>query len=230
MAEVIVALDVPHPRDALALVARLPGLRWVKVGPMLFLRSGKELIGNLKDRGLQVFLDLKWHDIPNSVAEAVRAAAELGVDLATVHALGGDAMLRSAVAVAGPMRLAAVSVLTSHGEQDYWETLGRADGGPILAEVRRLAGIAAAAGVHAVVASPQEVAAVREVAGPGRWIVTPGIRPAGERLDDQRRTAGPAAAVAAGATHLVVGRPITRADDPGAVYESMCRAAVGTDA
>lgn len=230
MAEIIVALDVPDARDAMALVERLPGLRWVKVGPMLFLRSGKGLIARLKDRGLGVFLDLKWHDIPNSVAEAVRAAAELGVDLATVHALGGEAMLRSAVAVAGPMRLAAVSVLTSHGERDYWETVGRGDGGPLLAEVRRLAAMATGAGVHAVVASPQEVAAVREVVGPERWIVTPGIRPAGARLDDQRRTADPATAAAAGATHLVVGRPITRADDPGAVYESVSRAAAGTDA
>jgi len=221
VAEIIVALDVPSPREAWALVDRLPGLRWVKVGPMLFLRSGEGLISRLKGRGLRVFLDLKWHDIPNSVAEAVRAAAAMGVDLATVHSLGGDAMLRSAVAVAGPMRLAAVSVLTSHDEADYWAAMGRPGGGALLDEVRRLATLAVAAGVHAVVASPHEVAAVREVSGAERWIVTPGIRPAGSALHDQRRAADPAAAAAAGATHLVVGRPITRAENPEAVYEAM---------
>jgi orotidine-5'-phosphate decarboxylase len=225
VAEIIVALDVPSSREAWALVDRLPGLRWVKVGPMLLLRSGEGLIAGLKDRGLQVFLDLKWHDIPNSVAEAVRAASGMGVDLATVHSLGGDAMLRSAVAVAGQMRLAAVSVLTSHDEIDYWSAVGRPAGGALLAEVRRLAALAVAAGVHAVVASPHEVGAVREVAGPERWIVTPGIRPAGAALDDQRRAADPATAAAAGATHLVVGRPITRAERPEAVYEAMREAA-----
>ena len=225
MAEIIVALDVSSPRDAWALVDRLRGLRWVKVGPMLFLRSGEPLIAGLKDRGLHVFLDLKWHDIPNSVAEAVRAAAAMGVDLATVHSLGGDAMLRSAVAVAGPMRLAAVSVLTSHDEADYWATVGRSGGGALLDEVRRLSALAAAAGVHAVVASPHEVAAVRAVVGSERWIVTPGIRPVGSALHDQRRAADPATAAAAGATHLVVGRPITRAENPEAVYEAMREAA-----
>ena len=226
MAEIIVALDVSSSRDAWSLIERLPGLRWVKVGPMLFLRSGERLIAELKDRGLRVFLDLKWHDIPNSVAEAVKAAAAMGVDLATVHALGGDAMLRSAVAVAGPMRLAAVSVLTSHGEADYWAAVGRPGGGLLVDEVRRLAALAVSAGVHALVASPHEVAAVREVGGADRWIVTPGIRPAGSVMYDQRRAADPAQAAAAGATHLVIGRPITRAESPEAVYEAM-RAAAG---
>ncbi len=225
MAEIIVALDVSSSRDAWTLIERLPGLRWVKVGPMLFLRSGARLIAELKDRGLRVFLDLKWHDIPNSVAEAVKAAAAMGVDLATVHALGGDAMLRSAVAVAGPMRLAAVSVLTSHGEADYWATVGRPGGGLLVDEVRRLAALAVAAGVQALVASPHEVAAVRGVAGAEHWIVTPGIRPAGSEMHDQRRAADPAQAAAAGATHLVIGRPITRAENPEAVYEAMCAAA-----
>ncbi len=224
MAELIVALDVRSPAEAERLVADLPGLRWVKIGPMLYLRGGGDIVRRFKDRGLEVFLDLKWHDIPNSVAEAVRAAGELGVDLATVHCLGGAAMLREAVAAAGGMRLAAVTVLTSHGDQDYWDTLGRDNRGHLRDEVARLAGLAAGAGVSAIVASPYEVATVRELIGDGGWVVTPGIRPAGAALDDQRRAADPASAAAAGATHLVVGRPITRAAEPRQVYESLVEA------
>ncbi|KPK06317.1 MAG: hypothetical protein AMS20_04940 [Gemmatimonas sp. SG8_28] len=224
MAEIILALDLESGEAAEAMVEQLPGLRWVKVGPMLFLRSGRELIARLKDRGLSVFLDLKWHDIPHSVAQAVRAADELGVDLATVHALGGAAMLQDAVRAASTVRLAAVTVLTSHSEADYWDLLGRSSGGRLRQEVARLAAMATGAGVHAVVASPFEVEDVRAVIGSERWIVTPGIRPAGAALDDQRRAADPAAAAAAGATHLVVGRPITRAESPRAVYEGMVEA------
>jgi orotidine-5'-phosphate decarboxylase len=224
MAEIILALDLESGEAAEAMVDQLPGLRWVKVGPMLFLRSGRELIARLKDRGLSVFLDLKWHDIPHSVAQAVRAAEDLGVDLATVHALGGAAMLRDAVRAAPTVRLAAVTVLTSHSEADYWDLLGRPSGGRLRQEVARLAAMATDAGVHAVVASPFEVEDVRAVIGPEQWIVTPGIRPAGAALDDQRRAADPAAAAAAGATHLVVGRPITRAEAPRAVYERMVEA------
>jgi orotidine-5'-phosphate decarboxylase len=215
---------VRSPAEAVQLVDDLPGLRWVKIGPMLYLRSGGDIVQNFKDRGLQVFLDLKWHDIPNSVAEAVRAARELGVDLATVHCLGGATMLREAVAACGHMRLAGVTVLTSHGDEDYWETLGRENRGHLRDEVARLAGLAADAGLGAIVASPYEVAIVRERVGDGGWIVTPGIRPAGAALDDQRRAADPASAAASGATHLVVGRPITRAAEPRQVYESLVEA------
>lgn len=221
MAEIVVALDLDSAEAAEAMVDKLPGLRWVKIGPMLLLRSGRDLIARLKDRGLQVFLDLKWHDIPNSVAEAVRAADELGVDLATVHALGGPVMLREAVRAARGVRLAAVTVLTSHTEADYWQVLGRRPGGLLSEEAARLAAAAAHAGVHAVVASPFEVTEVRAAVGPDRWVVTPGIRLAGARPDDQRRAADPASAAAAGATHLVVGRPITMAESPRAVYEAM---------
>ncbi len=224
MAEIIVALDVRSADEAERLVGELPGLSWVKIGPMLYLRAGVDLIKRFRDRGLSVFLDLKWHDIPNSVAEAVRAAGELGVDLATVHGLGGPEMLREAVRAAGGLRLAAVTVLTSHGEAEYWDLLGRGPGGSLGTEVARLARIAAESGIHAVVASPQEVGAVRGAIGPDRWIVTPGIRPAGAALDDQRRAADPAAAVAAGATHLVIGRPITRSEYPRRVYESIAAA------
>ncbi len=218
------ALDVRSGEEAERLVDQLPGLQWVKIGPMLYLRVGGDLVKKFKDRGIRVFLDLKWHDIPNSVAEAVRAAAELGIDLATVHGLGGPAMLREAVSASGDLRLAAVTVLTSHGEADYWDLLGRGPGGSLGTEVARLARMASESGIHAVVASPHEVGAVREAIGPGRWIVTPGIRPAGAALDDQRRAADPAAAVAAGATHLVIGRPITRSESPRGVYESIAAA------
>ncbi len=225
MAEVIVALDVVSPREALQLADQLPELRWAKIGPMLFVRGGPDLVRQLKARGVCVFLDLKWHDIPNSVAEAVRGAAEQGVDLATVHALGGRAMLEAAARASDPMRLAAVSVLTSHSASEYWETLGRRDGAAeVQDEVVRLARIAVEAGVHGVVASPLEVTVVKEVVGPDRWIVVPGIRPPGTEAGDQRRTATPEVAVAAGATHLVVGRPIIRAERPRLVYDSICEA------
>ena len=226
MAEVIVALDVGSATEALELVDRLPGLRWAKVGPVLFVREGPALIRELEGRGIQVFLDLKWHDIPNTVVEAVRGAEGLGVKLATVHALGGRAMLEAAAQAAGQVRLAAVTVLTSHSPEGYWDTVGRA-GGPedVAAEVGRLARLAVDSGVGAVVTSPREAAAVREIAGPDRWVVVPGVRPAGSAADDQRRTADPASAVANGATHLVVGRPITRAENPRAVYEGIVETA-----
>jgi orotidine-5'-phosphate decarboxylase len=225
VAEVVVALDTATAPEALALVDRLPGLRWAKLGPVLFVPEGPTLVRELKSRGVSVFLDLKWHDIPTTVAGAARAAAALGVDLASVHALGGRAMLQAAVEACGAMRLAAVTVLTSHEPAEYRETVGSSGSGGLAPEVVRLARLALGAGVHAIVTSPLEVEAVRQVSGPERWVVVPGIRPAGSAEDDQRRAAEPAAAVRAGATHLVVGRPITRADDPQAVYQSLCEAA-----
>jgi len=225
MAEVILALDVASRDEALALLDRLPDLRWAKVGPVLFVREGPALIAELERRGVRVFLDLKWHDIPNTVAEAARGAAELGVALATVHALGGRSMLEAAVVASGEMRLAAVTVLTSHDPSEFWQTVGRSGPDELGGEVERLARLAVDGGVGALVCSPLEVETVRAVAGPERWIVVPGIRPAGSEADDQRRSADPAAAVRAGATHLVVGRPILRAEDPRAVYDSICEAA-----
>ena len=221
MAEVIVALDVDSADEALGLADRLPNLRWAKIGPMLFLPHGPAVIGELKNRGVSVFLDLKWHDIPTSVAGAVSAARDLGVDLATVHASGGREMLQAAVSARGSMRLAAVSVLTSHTPKGYAEATGR-DSVDLQEEVSRLARLAVAAGIGAVVASSWELGAVRQVIPDGTWLVVPGIRPPGARLGDQHRTADPRAAADAGATHLVVGRPIIKSDKPDVVYQQIC--------
>ncbi len=223
MAELILALDLNSADEALQLVDDLPGLEWAKVGPVLFVREGPAVVRELKARGVRVFLDLKWHDIPNTVAAAAAGAAALGVDLATVHALGGAEMLRAAAVAAEPMKLVAVSVLTSHSAEAFWDTVGRNDGGQLGAEVARLSRLAVSAGVHGVVTSPLEIAEVRQAIGPDPWIVVPGIRPDGTEPGDQRRTAGPSSAVAAGATHLVVGRPITGAGNPLEVYKSIRR-------
>lgn len=223
MAELIIALDVPSADGARRLLDQLPGLRWAKIGPMLFLAGGPDFVRECRARQVRVFLDLKWHDIPHAVAGATRAAADLGVDLATVHGLGGADMVRAAVEARGSMRVAGVSVLTSHTPESF----GRAVGKPsakLEAEVERLARLLVGAGVDAIVTSPHEIATVRAVAGPERWIVVPGIRPAGSDAGDQRRTAEPGAAVAAGATHLVVGRPITEAREPREVYQRICEA------
>lgn len=225
MAEVIVALDQPTPDAALALADRLPDLGWVKVGPTLFVRGGPAVLTSLRQRGLRVFLDLKWHDIPHQVAGAVRAAASMGIDLVTVHALGGPDMLAAAVEAAGErLRVAAVTVLTSHTSAAFGRVVGR-EAPPLHDEVRRLAVLAVEAGIHAIVASPEEIGPVRRVMGADRWIVVPGIRLPGAEPDDQRRTATPAAAARAGATHLVVGRPVTGADDPARVYQEICKGA-----
>jgi orotidine-5'-phosphate decarboxylase len=224
MAEIVVALDVETRESSIALVDRLPDLAWVKIGPILFVRSGPSLIELLKERGLRVFLDLKWYDIPNTVAEAARVAADSGVDLATVHALGGSQMIEAAREAAGGMRLAAVTVLTSFESDDYWETLGGIGGGPISGEVVRLARMAVDAGAGAVVSSVEEISVVRHAVGSDPWIVVPGIRSYRLAADDQHRVGTPEEAVAAGATHLVVGRPIYRASDPTVVYQEMCQA------
>jgi orotidine-5'-phosphate decarboxylase len=220
MAELIVALDLDSADDVERLLDRLPGVRWAKVGSTLFTREGPGIVRRLQRRGIWVFLDLKWHDIPHQVAGAVRAAADLGVDLATVHALGGPAMMAAAQEAAGTMRLVAVTVLTSHSGRDLADVLGR-PGADAAAEVERLARTAGESGLAGVVASPMEVARLRRILGPGAWLVVPGIRPGGSPVDDQARTASVREAVHAGATHLVVGRPITRAAEPSLVYQAM---------
>jgi orotidine-5'-phosphate decarboxylase len=224
MTELIVALDLASADEALRLADRLPDLRWVKVGPVLFVREGPGMIRALQERGLQVFLDLKWLDIPNTVAGAVHAAEHLRVDLATVHAAGGAPMLRAAVEASSSLRLAAVTVLTSHRPESYREAMGRGEGVDLEVEVGRLVRLAVDAGVGAIVTSPLELARVRDLVDPETWLVVPGIRPAGVALDDQRRTLDPRKAAQAGATHLVVGRPITRANDPQSVYNRICEA------
>lgn len=222
MAEIIVALDMGSGREALALLDRLPALRWVKVGSILFTREGPPLIGALRRRGLSVFLDLKWHDIPNTVAGSVVAARELGVAMATVHTLGGVSMMRAAREAAGDaLDLAGVTVLTSHDDASFGQAIGR-PGTVVSEDVLRLAASAAEAGLAGVVCSPHEARSLRERLPAGARIVVPGIRRAADAADDQRRTATAADAVRNGATHLVVGRPVIGAADPaGALAELM---------
>ena len=205
MAELVVAFDLPSGREALALADRLPGLRWAKVGPVLYVREGPSLMREFRARGVNVFLDLKWHDIPSTVAGAVTAAREMGAALATVHCLGGQAMLEAAVAAAGDLPLVGVTVLTSHDAPALSQVLGR--GVPDLGfEAERLARTAVAAGLRGVVASGHELSLLRAALGPDPWMVVPGIRLPGDSAGDQVRTVTPADAVQRGATHLVVGR------------------------
>lgn len=225
MPEIIVALDLDSAAAVERLLDRLPGLRWGKVGSTLFTREGPGVVRLLQERGVKVFLDLKWHDIPHQVAGAVRAAADLGVGLATVHALGGPAMLEAAQKAAGDVRLVAVTVLTSHAPTELGTLLGRRAPDPA-AEAERLARLVLEAGLAGVVASPLEAARLRAALGEAAWLVIPGIRPAGSPADDQARTATAAEAARAGATHLVVGRPITRADVPALVYQQLSAEAV----
>lgn len=221
MPELIVAFDMANGRDALLLAARLPNLRWAKLGPMLYVREGPALIREFTQRGVRIFLDLKWHDIPNTVSGAVTAARDLGVAMATVHCLGGRVMLSEAARAAGPdLALVGVTVLTSHDVAELENILGR--GVPDVGfEAERLARAALQAGLRGIVASGHEVGFLRETLGPTPWIVVPGIRSPGEPAGDQRRTIEPAEAVRRGATHLVVGRPITEARDPAAAYRRL---------
>jgi orotidine-5'-phosphate decarboxylase len=220
----IVAFDMVSGRDALLLAARLSNLRWAKLGPMLFVREGPALIREFTQRGVRVFLDLKWHDIPNTVAGAVTAARELGVSMATVHCLGGRAMLGAAARAAGSdLTLVGVTVLTSHDAAELEGVLGR--GVPDVGfEAERLARLAMQAGLRGVVASGHEVGFLREALGPTPWIIVPGVRSPGEPVADQVCTIEPAEAVRRGATHLVVGRPITEARDPAAAYDRLVEA------
>lgn len=229
MAELIVAFDVPSGREALALAAKLPGLKWAKLGPVVLVRDGgaPAVLREFAARGIRVFLDLKWHDIPNTVVAAVTAARELGVAMATVHCLGGRTMLEAAARAAGPdLPLVGVTVLTSHDAADLESVLGR--GVPDIGfESERLARAAIHAGLRGVVASGHEVGLLREALGPTPWIVVPGVRLPGDAAGDQSRTIAPEEAVRRGATHLVVGRPITAAPDPVAAYRRLAEATGG---
>lgn len=216
------ALDLPSRARALEMVDRLgPEADFYKVGLELFTREGPGIVGELHDRGKRVFLDLKLLDIPNTVAGAVAAASDLGVELLTLHAQGGPGMLEAALARVGPStRLLAVTVLTSLSPDEMEVVWGR----PVAAvrrEVLRLAELARETGIHGVVASPLEAAELRGALGPDALVVTPGIRPPGADRHDQNRVATPEAAVAAGASHLVVGRAITRAPDPREALEGI---------
>ena len=221
MAEIVLALDLPEPDAALRLLDRLPALEWVKLGPILMTRAGAPFVQQVTARGLRVFLDLKWHDIPNTVAGAVTAARELGVSMATLHVLGGYAMLEAAARAAGDaLSLVGVTVLTSYDATSYAQTVGRPEVS-LEAEVVRLAGVARAAGLAGVVCSPREVGAVRRDWPAARVIVVPGIRRRSDPAGDQVRVSTAGDAVRDGATHLVVGRPLLQADDPGAVLREL---------
>ena len=219
--KIIVALDYADAASALALVARLdPALCRLKVGKELFTAAGPDLVRTLVARGFEVFLDLKFHDIPNTVAAACRAAAGLGVWMLNVHASGGRRMMAAAQAALAdlpkPPLLIAVTVLTSMSAEDLGEvgiSAAPAD------QVLRLARLAHACKLDGVVCSAQEAAMLRAELGAGFRLVTPGIRPAGAESGDQRRVMTPAEALRAGATDLVIGRPVTAAADPLAALE-----------
>jgi orotidine-5'-phosphate decarboxylase len=222
---IIVALDFSDARSAVDMAARLdPALCRVKVGKELFTSAGPPLVEALVARGFGVFLDLKFHDIPNTVASACKAAARLGVWMMNVHASGGRAMMQAArEALAGVERrpkLIAVTVLTSLAQGDLTD-IGM-QGRPEEA-VLRLARLARDAGLDGVVCSAQEAQALRAACGAGFHLVTPGIRPADGAQDDQKRVMTPRAAINAGADYLVIGRPITQAADPVAMLQRMAR-------
>lgn len=224
---IIVALDCDQ-RRALSLAEALEGrARWVKVGMTLFYGEGPAIVSALRERGLKVFLDLKLHDIPFQVRGAARSASLSGADLLSIHALGGPDMVREARAgveeaaeggVHNRTRLVAISLLTSMGQDSLTEV---GIDVPVGEEVARLAGLAVGAGSDGVVCSPWEAAELRTLLGPATLIVTPGVRPQGANAGDQRRVSTPAAAIAAGASKLVIGRPITQAPDPAASLESV---------
>ncbi len=220
---IIVALDFDNADAALALADRLePGQCRLKVGKELFTRAGPTLVEGLQARGFDVFLDLKFHDIPNTVAKACRAAADLGVWMVNVHTLGGRRMMeaaREAVdAVSHKPLLTGVTILTSMGVDDLREV--GLSGSPEQ-NVLRLAGLAETSGLDGVVCSPREVSALRDVVGSAFRLVTPGVRPAGSASDDQKRVTTPEDAITTGSHYLVVGRPITRAADPVAALRAI---------
>lgn len=220
---IIVALDAKSQRDALNIVEHLdPQLCRVKVGKELFTHAGPEVVKALHQRGFEVFLDLKFHDIPNTTAQAVLAAADMGVWMVNVHASGGRKMMETCVQRLQQHQhqtlLIAVTVLTSMGQEDL------RDIGLDIApkeQVLRLARLTQDCGLDGVVCSAQEAPMLREVVKPDFQLVTPGIRPAGSNADDQKRIVTPVQAIKDGATHLVIGRPITQAENPKKMLEQI---------
>jgi orotidine-5'-phosphate decarboxylase len=225
---IIVALDQPDLDGALACARVLQGhARWVKVGMTLFYREGPASVAAMRELGYDVFVDLKLHDIPHQVEGAARALGSLGAGMLTVHASGGPAMIEAAVrgaaegaAAAGMPAPAviAVTVLTSI-DAETLRSVGVSD--PPAEQAAGLAALAKTAGAHGVVCSPAEAADLRALLGPQALVVTPGIRPAGSDTHDQSRIATPAAAFAAGASHIVIGRPVTGAADPVLAFEAI---------
>ncbi len=209
----IVALDVPDQDSALRLAERLgPAVPFYKIGLQLFTRCGPGVVEAIKRTGAKVFLDLKFHDIPNTVRHSVESACALGVDLLTIHLGGGGAMIRAAAEGArGGTLVLGVTVLTSSSRETLREVGTDA---PVEDQVLRLARLAAENGVTGIVASPLEVSLLRQVFGSGLTIVAPGVRPAWAEANDQQRTMTPRAAMDAGADFLVIGRPITGQPNP----------------
>jgi orotidine-5'-phosphate decarboxylase len=223
---IIVALDQPDAPSALACARALTGrARWMKVGMTLFYAEGPGIVEALREIGFDVFVDLKLHDIPHQVEGAARSLGRLGAGMLSVHAGGGadmmEAAVRGAAEGADSARVAraaviAVTVLTSM-DAEALASVGVTDS--VADQVAGLAALAKTSGVDGVVCSPQEAASMRALLGPSALVVTPGVRPAWAELGDQARIATPAGALAAGASHLVIGRPITGADDPAAAFD-----------
>ena len=217
-----VALDFPSAKAALDLVDQLDGsCQWFKVGMELYYAAGSSLVETLRNRGFDVFLDLKLHDIPNTVAGAVRSAAQAGASLLTIHAFGGPAMMAAAAEAAsapGSPRLLAVTVLTS---MDAAELAAVGVTASPAEQVLRLAKLARQSGINGMVCSAEEVGTLRTELGKDTLLVIPGIRPAGSDAGDQKRMATPAVAIERGASMLVVGRPITRAANPAGAAKAI---------
>lgn len=221
--KIIVALDVPSAREALDLCDRLPQVDFWKVGLELFIADGSTVLRELKARKKRIFLDLKLHDIPNTVASATRIATKYGADFLTIHASGGKAMMQAAQAevVGSSTQLLAVSLLTSISADVLKSNL------QVSLEVSEYASklvfLAQESGLSGAVCSPHEVAKLRSQLGENFCFVTPGVRPAGSAIGDQSRVMTPKEAIAAGANYLVIGRPITAAPDPVVAWEQICQ-------
>ncbi len=213
--QLIIALDVGTRAEAISLALELrPFARWMKIGLQLFTAEGPELVRAVCETGAKVFLDLKLHDIPNTVSRAVESAARLDVQMLTLHLTGGGEMVRAAVKAAPPsLLLLGVTVLTS-ADAETLRATGINDG--VSDQVTRLAKLGVQNGIGGLVCSAQEIKAIRQSVGSEIRLVVPGIRPAFSEADDQRRTMTPREAIAAGADYLVIGRPITSAADPAA--------------
>ncbi len=225
MAEVIVALDVQTRAEAVAKVQQIgDAINFYKIGMELFTAEGPDVVKAVKDLGKKIFLDLKFHDIPRTVERAIRSGGKLGVDLMTIHSVGGKAMIQAARQAAdefganGP-KILAVTVLTSLDQTDLQDVgiVGRTPA----EQVQAMAQFATAQGAHGLVCSPKEVGLLSKTLPHGTLFITPGVRPAGAAVGDQKRVATPADAVRDGATHLVVGRPILAADDPAAAARAI---------
>lgn len=225
---IIVPLDVPTEADAIALVEQLPQVTFWKVGLELFVSAGPEILRTLKNRQKRIFLDLKFHDIPNTVIGACRAAATYGVDLITIHAVAGRSALTGAVTAVGesavsagcqPPKLIAITLLTSLTSRDLAFDLKIPIELPEYA--LQMALLAQESGLNGAVCSPQEVSQLRQVCGDDFLLVCPGVRPNWSETADQKRTMTPVDAIKAGADYLVIGRPITTASDPVAAWEKI---------